>query len=306
MTLLETLKADDKFFQQLIVLVCSLEMRDKKNGGQFMRMEVQDSTGQSGFPIWDLKIAEKLMASVKSGDVLSLSGKVTEYDGQPQLSPTAFSRPPAPYDVAKLQLHYDTTEAATHIRATIAVLADPWKGLACDAMGLYAGGESISNNGIWDKFLHAPAALKHHGNRLGGLAVHTSGVLHTVQNLLSSYCGVLGTPFSSLVNKDRLEFLAIVHDICKIYDYQWDTAIKWNEETLVDHRFDILAYIDQVNINCNSPLDRKELQIVKYSLLSHHGSYGEKLPVSLEDWWLHLADVADARAYEALEGKLPR
>ena len=66
-------------------------------------------------------------------------------------------------------------------------------------------------------FLSCVAAEKFHGNKRGGLFLHTVGVMKTIESILKDY---VTNPFymnaDNVIDKDRLMLKAIVHDIMKI------------------------------------------------------------------------------------------
>jgi len=65
---------------------------------------------------------------------------------------------------------------------------------------------------FWDKMLEAPASKGHHCNYRGGLAVHTFRVMRHMRLLCNTYCMDMG----------ECLYLALVHDIGKIYYYHID------------------------------------------------------------------------------------
>lgn len=282
------------------VMAVSAELRDKKAGGKFLCLTVQDESTTVSLNQW--ANYGDAVAKFTAGTILEISGAVGKpYNDKPQLN-LDFARKIAEsiteYEGEKTFVpRYEVTPAhKQYIFDTILGLSTPWNRLAVDMFDLVPSGSTFRTGKRWDDFLSAPAAKKWHGNRLGGLALHTIGVVKSARSIMENY------PDSD-INRDMVIFCALIHDIFKTKDYVWAPVIDYNSETLVDHRYAVVAELVAVNDRLGQPLVYSELQKVLYTLLCHHGTYGEQPCKSSEDWILHLADMIDSKIIAGDEGK---
>lgn len=288
-------------FHGLRVQVATVGRDFTKTQKLFLKLDLNDATGVISSPVFDN--VEQYDRFLKPGIVVEVDGIREAFNNKPQIRYKAI-RPLAEgsYDLAEFIPAYAIPDAdVAYFLDTVAGLAEPWKTLAEYAFGL---GAYTFRDHLWKDFLQAPAAKTYHGNKLGGLFLHTVGVLRNVDAFLASpsYHPLIG----EIVNADRLRFLAMFHDYGKMKDYVWKNGIGWNEDTLLDHRWAGIVAFEEIVEVMKVPLDYKDRQVVAYSLASHHGASGEKQPKSLEDWLLHLADCIDARVVEATDAFLAK
>lgn len=262
------------------------------NGGKYFNVSFKDVTGEISFPVFD----ESQHEDYRVGAVYKLSGTVNVWNDKKQLKIiSADILEKGQYDVLDFVESYDSEkikEAAEYIKSTIEQLEYPYKSI-CQYV-LY------EDNHISEDYLKCPAAAKHHGNKIGGLIIHTYGVLVAARNIYLQYneAGILF--HSGIVDVDRLCCKAILHDVGKIYEYAYDTCI-YRKENVVGHIYDGMTMID----NACARLDVSEAirENLKMSVLCHHGKYGPKEPTNLEDMLIHLADMIDSRVIGAIEEK---
>ena len=105
---------------------------------------------------------------------------------------------------------------------------------------------------------------------------------------------------NSVLNKDRLICKAILHDIKKVDEYEYETVIR-RKPGVIGHLIDGVTYLNKINEECNNILNREQIEDLTYAILSHHGQYGPYEPKTPEDVILHLADMADAKVVGELE-----
>jgi 3'-5' exoribonuclease len=142
-----------------------------------------------------------------------------------------------------------------------------------------------------EEFCNAPSAKIHHHNYLGGLLEHTVEVL--------IICRTVCELFPQL-NSDLLYTGAILHDVGKITNYDYDlTYIDIsNEGRLLDHLFISCDMVKEQMKVIQTPKDI-QLQIL-HLILSHHGDvqngWGSPVnPKTPEAVALHYADNLDAK-----------
>jgi 3'-5' exoribonuclease len=300
MTLKEVLEKPIGAPFSIEAMVAGVEERDKKAGGKYLSITVQDVSMQLSSNIWD-NYGHCL--ELKPGCIVFLEGSVDKpYKDQPQVR-INIVRPIAD-NLSEYRGDKDfvpripvTPEDVAFILSKIDALSSRWKGLAKAIFGLNKDANgNISPNKLWGDFIEAPAAKKWHGNKVGGLIHHTIGVIKAAENIMSIYP-------AATIDRDMVLFCAIVHDIFKTKDYVWTPVIDYNPETLLDHRYAAVSYISQVNTRLDNIIPYPELQKALYMIASHHGEYGEHKCKSVEDWILHLADMIDAKIVASEEGK---
>ena len=300
MNLKETLELPTGTPYQLEVMVVSAELRDKKAGGKFLCLSVQDISTNLSLNMW---AGYGDVSTYAQGSVALISGAVGKpYQDKPQLNldfVQIIAGSLSEYTGTKtfVPSYPVTSNEIGYICETVQNLSSPWKELATAMFGISNNSDwSWDASPRWTAFLEAPAAKKWHGNKVGGLIHHTIGVVKTVKAILDTYP-------DATINRDRVIFCALVHDIFKTKDYVWAPVIDYNADTLVDHRHAVISELSIINACLGTPLSYKELQVVLYTLLSHHGDYGENKCKSSEDWILHLADMVDAKIIAGEEGK---
>lgn len=255
-------------------------VRDKKDGGIYAILEFSDRTGSIDGICWD---ADGLEA-ISAGDFIFVAGSVTEYNGKLQIVVNSMSAvadkdidandflPRYGGDIGKVM--EGIREFASRVKnADLRVLLDA-----------FLGDEDFVR-----AFAAAPAAKMVHHAYLGGLAVHTLGVLQ----LLQSMQAVL-----DFLDLDLLICGGILHDIGKIQEYTYKKCID------ISGRGRLLGHIligsemvsERIRGLAEFPDELKSR--VLHMILSHHGEkeWGSpKPPLFPEALVLHHADNLDSK-----------
>ncbi|MGB9824296.1 MAG: 3'-5' exoribonuclease YhaM family protein [Candidatus Hydrothermia bacterium] len=145
-----------------------------------------------------------------------------------------------------------------------------------------------------EKFLIAPAAKQNHHDYVGGLLEHTLNVVKAADLLSEMY---------NYIDRDLLISGALLHDIGKVYEYEFTPDIDFSDiGRLLGHiaiGFEIVnTKIKEMEFMRQFP---EELKMkILHMILSHHGElvYGSPVrPSFLEAQILHFLDDLDAKAY---------
>jgi len=283
---------------EMEVMVASADIKQTKGGKDYLSLTLQDSSGNITVNVWDSW--KGLHKEMLVGNIFCVSGvidkpyqdrpqikivkadfiaeSVSEYTGTKEFSPS--------YCVNEIHIQY--------VEHLISELPFKYKMLA---------EHMFKMDETWQSFIQCPAAKKHHGAKIGGLLVHTIAVIENVRSIYARYsCQNDIIPNAShLMNLDRLIFMALIHDIGKIYEYVWIPAIDYRKDNLISHIYHAVHMLIAAN-KIGNTLEEAELQTICFSLISHHGEYGEVKPKNLEDWILHIADLTDAHLVGAVEG----
>lgn len=273
-----------------------------KTDSMMLNITLADVTGRVSFPVFTF--AEKLDSELQQGVAYKVSGIVNIWNGNVQIKSALPTKPPTfvalketEYEPMDFVGEYTIPSAFIKIFVdTVSEMQSPYKEIVMEATGCMG-----KNPERWKEFITCPSAEKHHGNKIGGLFLHTLGVLSNIMNIIKLYekFNVYGD-IDKVLNRDRMIAKAILHDVEKISEYQYDTVIR-RIPGVVGHLYDGVSLINNTNKLLGNPLDRDELENIKYAILSHHGQYGPCEPKTLEDTLLHLCDMIDSRVVGELE-----
>lgn len=139
-------------------------------------------------------------------------------------------------------------------------------------------------------FFILPAARKHHHNYRGGLAQHSLEVLKYLREEIKTYSEDF---FSTTTISDTIILTSILHDLCKVYDYDIDSSgkisIKDNDGRHAERSIEIIKqHIILTEEEEKAILTHMGAYTMNWSFLSE--SY-KKYPVC---FILHVADMRSA------------
>lgn len=293
---LEVLKNGEKV--EFNALISEKKTGWKKDGSPYLMLVMQDNTGSIAFPVWDNY--ESLNSSIDINLIINIKGIVTRFNGNIQIRNSIINLVKEEMDYSLYVPKYHIPEnLIQYFNNIVDNLEEKYKKIAISATG--ANGY---NKKRWNDFLSCVAAEKFHGNKRGGLFLHTIGVMKTIENILKDY---VTNPFymdaKDAIDKDKLMLKAIVHDIMKIKEYDFDGIIR-RKDIKMDHLVLGAAYIREINAEVGNPLTEDELDDICYSILAHHGEYGKFEPKGIEDILLNMADIVDSQIVNAIENKI--
>lgn len=293
---IEQLKNGEKV--QFNALISDKRTGWKKDGSAYLLLIMQDNTGTIAFPVWDNYDKYNSMLEVNS--IINVKGIVVRFNGSIQIRNPIINTIEEEFDYAEYVPVYDIPkELIEYFNNIVNNLEEKYKKIAIGATGALG-----YNKDRWQAFLNCVAAEKFHGNKRGGLFLHTIGVMKTMEGIIGNY---ITSPFymsaKDTINKDRLMLKAIVHDIMKIKEYDYDGIIR-RKDIKLDHLVLGAAYIREINKEMNNVLSEEELDDICYSILAHHGEFGNFEPKGIEDILLNVADIVDSQIVNAIENKI--
>lgn len=279
-------------------VVVDMKEMPKTTGGTYLNLSLSDSTGRLDTPIWDN--IDMYMDMVSSGAAYKVSGNINKWNGNVQIKNIVLERlNVGEFDPCDFLSSYTIDKSLVEeFENTIRNLKEPYRSVAMAATG--AIGYSHKR---FKEFLACPSAEKHHGNRIGGLFLHTCGILKTLQEIYNIYDTSLSVygPINKVIDYDRLVLKAILHDVMKLNEYEYETVIRRKPGKALNHLIEGVSYLAEINRELGSVLSEEDLDNISYAILSHHGQYGPYEPKTLEDTLLHLADMVDSRIVGAIE-----
>ncbi|NEZ46729.1 HD domain-containing protein [Clostridium niameyense] len=270
----------------------------KKDGNPYILLILQDNTGSIAFPVWDHY--DHLNNFLKVNSPIIVNGIVATFNGNIQIRNPVFKAYSDKVNYSDFVPEYSIPQdLIDYFNETVNNLEEKYRKLAIAATGAMGYNEER-----WQAFITGVAAEKFHGNKRGGLFLHTIGVMKTMEGIIENY---ITSPFymsaENCIVKDRLMLKAIVHDIMKIKEYEYNGIIK-RKHIKLDHLVMGASYIVEINKELGDIISEEELDDICYSILCHHGEFGNFQPKTIEDILLNSADIIDSQIVNAIENKI--
>jgi len=265
-----------------IFLLAEKSLSLKKDGDSYLSMVFADKTGKINAVVWDH--IEKIKHEIATGNFVRVQGSVGEYKGSLQIivksieilssdtvSPEDFipsTRRNSQHMLERL-INVSRTIQSSHFRELLELF---WQ-----------------DEEFVKKLKLAPAAKKMHHAYLGGLLEHTLSLVLLADKVADHYGGI---------DKDLLLTGAILHDIGKIIEFDYEHQIDYSVEgRLISH---IVIGVDLVEkkISRIDNFPKKAALLLKHLIVSHHGSRelgSPQPPMTLEAVMLNYLDDIDSK-----------
>jgi len=263
-------------------LVHEKEIRNTREGKQYLRLELGDRSGTVEARMWDQ--FEAIAKEFGRDDFVKVQARVEIYRNKPQLALLQVRRAkPEEVDIADFLAH--TKEDVGNLWAQLLDYANsienPWlKQLVKTILG---------DPAVAACYKRAPAAKVMHHAYIGGLLEHVVGL-----------CGLgkLAAQHYPELNLDLLLTVAILHDVGKLEELCYDRAIGYTTEgQLLGHIvMELETVTNAMNTIADFPANLKT--VVQHLLISHHGQYefgSPKLPMIREAMVFHYLDDMDSK-----------
>lgn len=276
-----------------VFLVAKKQRQTGRNGKAFLRITLQDKTGQLDARVWH--DAEAVGATFDVNDLVEVEGNVDSFQGRPQLTieklvkveegdraefaweapepqpPQQREARPAGADGMLQQLRSELGKVQdVHVRTLLFSFLD-------DA-------------DVAARLRRAPAAKEIHHAWSGGLLEHILSCVKLAQRLADHY---------PMADRDLLIAGAFLHDLGKIHELSFDggNTSYTDEGRLVGHLVMTAQWIHERARSI--PGFPRELELhLTHIVLAHHGrlEYGSpKVPMTLEAFLVHELDEIDSR-----------
>jgi 3'-5' exoribonuclease len=254
----------------------------RDGSGYFLGLTLADKTGQVEGRVWEQ--AEEVYGRCRAGDVVEITGRVTEYNGSVQLQITSLTRcddeqvAPERFIPSSGITREEVREEWLRIAGTI---NNPY---LKQLLILVARDPDLLN-----AFAACPAARRNHHALLGGLWQHSLGVAKAAEGIAAVY---------PRVDRDLLVTGALLHDIGKIEEYRAGTDINITDAgRLLGHIVLGAGLVDRLIAQIPGFPRVLRLKLL-HMIVSHHGRYewqSPKRPKFLEAAILHQLDMIDAQ-----------
>lgn len=277
-------------FSDIFIISKKSPIKLDRNGNEFVNFTLTDKTGDIDarkFSNGIISIEEK---NITIGDVCRVKGITNVFNGN-------------------LNVHIKKIEKCLDEAINLEELEKPSKIDSDECRDfLFKRIEEIENldyknllktifkdQDILERFLRAPAAISFHHDYKNGLLEHTIEVIKISDSVSSIY---------SEIDQDLLVTGAILHDIGKIYSYNYDSEYGISEEgILLDHIY-LSAEITKKKSE-NILIQKQDLNKLLHLILSHHGDvsngWGSAInPHLIEAVILHHADNLSSKVNHSI------
>jgi 3'-5' exoribonuclease len=280
-----------------VLLVRDVEIRQKRDGSEFLKLSLSDRTGSVSAMIWD-GVAD-LQPHMRAGVVVRVIGRYAchpKYGSQ--ITVRALRRPAEEsYDLGELLdgPPKPATQMEAELRDLVATVRDPALATLLDRV---IGPDARS----WPAYRDAPAAKTYHQAYRHGLLEHSLSVAQAVHAVSQTFPGI---------DHDVAVTGALLHDIGKLEAYASDglriemTDVGRLQGEIVLGYTRVLRTIESIE---GFPPERAEA--VLHIVLSHHGALEHGSPVvpcTREATLVHFIDNLGGRlgSFDRLEKELP-
>jgi 3'-5' exoribonuclease len=242
------------------------ELRQKRNGEDFLKLTLADATGSVPAIAWD-GVAECFDAAAP-GSIVFVTGRFSvhaQYGNQIKLDTVRMANE-GEYDAEALteSSPMDLERLEADLRDLIATVQNP---SLQELLGRFFGAGTES----WSRFRTAPAAKYYHQAYVGGLLEHTLSVAQATSAASSYFPGI---------DRDVAVTGALLHDIGKTEAYNEDPlAIDLTDAGRLLAEIPLGYYKVRREIEEIPGFDPDLAQAILHIILSHHGSLEHGSPV---------------------------
>ena len=252
-----------------------------RKGDPFVSIILADRTGEIEARIWDN--AGELGALFKEGDVVKITGTVSSYRDQIQLTVSALEPWQGKVD-ASMFMESTPKDVAQMLASLINILQEIGNSELKKLIQRF-----INDAKFVERFKKAPAAKHFHHSYLGGLLEHTLAVCKLARMVSSHY---------PELDRDLLIAGAFLHDIGKLKELSYDLHIDYTDEGRLEGHLVLGCAMLEEKISQIRGFPAELALRLKHMILSHHGEFefgSPKRPKFKEAFALHLIDDLDAK-----------
>jgi 3'-5' exoribonuclease len=286
----------DGFDLDQVLLVRSIERRARRDGGDYLRLQLGDRTGAVVAMVWeDLLEVERLAAP---GTPVRVSGRYTVH---PRFGPQINLRSIAPAEPGSFKLDdlldgpaRAPEQMEADLRELIATVRDPHLSALLERV-------FDEESPLWARYEVAPAAKYYHQAYRHGLLEHCLGVAQAVSAISATFPGI---------DRDVAVTGALLHDIGKLDAYtESANSIELTDVGRLHGEIALGYYAIRRAIEDIEGFPRELEWAVGHIILSHHGSLEHGSPVvpsTREATLVHMIDNLGGRlgSFDRIEKEL--
>jgi 3'-5' exoribonuclease len=257
-------------------------LSQKRDGDNFLNVTISDKTGTLKGVVWDN--VNQIAAGITSGDFAYVNGNVSEYKGNLQV----VIKKMEPFPSDRIDPSDFLPETSRNIEDMFERLVKRANSITTEYLKALINA-FFNDREFVNKFKTAPAAKKMHHAYIGGLLEHTVSMTSLADKIAGHYGGV---------NRDLLLTGAILHDIGKIDEFDYQSKIDYSDKgRLLNHIvIGIKMVDDKLSGIHNFPED--QMLLLKHMIVSHHGTreFGSpEPPKTIEAVLLNYIDEIDSK-----------
>jgi 3'-5' exoribonuclease len=279
-----------------VLLVREIELRHKRDGAQFLRLQFGDRTGSVAAMVWD--DIESVRELCRAGEPVHVTGR---YEVSPrwggQLCVRALRAAQAD-EYEPEDLHDGPVRSAVQMEADLRELLRTIQNPHLHRLLRLVFAESSP---VWREFRDAPAAKRYHQAYRHGLLEHCLSVAQAVSALSAIFPGI---------DRDVAVTGALLHDIGKLETYELEGgAISMSDSGRLLGEIPLGYYRVRRAIERLEGFPPALEQAVLHIILSHHGALEHGSPVvpcTREATLVHMLDNLGGRlgSFDRLEKQL--
>ena len=242
------------------------ELRQKKNGEDFLKLQLGDKSGSIPAIAWD-RVAECFHAC-SPGAVVVVTGRFAIHPQFGRQIKMASVRAAEPHEYVEEDMAEGPAKSAEQLETELRELLDTLQNPSLrELLDRFFGAE----NPAWERFRQAPAAKHYHQAYAGGLLEHTLSVAQAVSAAANFFPGI---------DREIAVTGALLHDIGKTEAYNDDPlAIDMTDAGRLQSEIPLGYYNVRREIEEIEGFDADLAQAVLHIILSHHGQLEHGSPV---------------------------
>ncbi len=268
-------------------LVRNKVLRTAKNGKAYLAIDLGDTTGTVSARVWDE--AERFDKLCDLGDVVSVAGRATSFQGQIQVNLDAIERVPPEAIVLEDFLpssDFDLDDMYARLRAVALDVGNPWVRRLLLSI--------LDEPGFSARLRVAPAAKMVHHAYLGGLVEHALSMSLVALHLHAHYERL----YPGLLDRDYLVAGALLHDLGKVLEIGVNAGFDYTPAgQLLGHIVQGVGLVSR-HIEAIEGFPEEIALRLQHLIVAHHGKmeFGSpRTPAMAEALVLHHIDLLDAR-----------
>jgi 3'-5' exoribonuclease len=279
-----------------VLLVREVERRQRRDGGEYLRVQLGDRTGGVACMIWD-ELSE-VQEIARAGAPVQVRGRYTVH---PRFGPQINLRGLEAAEPGTFEMNdlldgpvRDVEQMESEIRELIATIQEPHLRVLLDRVF----GEDSE---LWAGYRVAPAAKYYHQAYRHGLLEHSLGVAQAVSAISATFPGI---------DRDVAISGALLHDIGKLEAYTDDPQnIDLTDAGRLQGEIPLGYYRIRRAIEDIEGFPAELAQAVCHIILSHHGTLEHGSPVvpcTREATLVHMIDNLGGRlgSFDRIEKEL--
>jgi 3'-5' exoribonuclease len=249
-----------------VFVVRERELRQKKNGEDFLKLQLGDKSGAVPAIAWD-RVAECFQACAP-GAIVVVTGRFAVHPQFGRQIKLGQARAAEPHEYSQEDLAEGPAKPQDMLESELRELLGTIQNPSLSALlARFFGADS----GIWERFRRAPAAKHYHQAYAGGLLEHTLSVAQAVSASANFFPGI---------DREVAVTGALLHDVGKTEAYNDDPlAIDLTDAGRLQAEIPLGYYMVRREIEEIEGFDPSLAQAVLHIVLSHHGQLEHGSPV---------------------------